>query len=134
MAPPTDHGPHRVGRRMRLQHHGSLLFVALLLAAAPPPLSAQESLERARQLRDAGQLGAAADTVRDYLRSHPDDPVAHWMSGQLLHWTGEHRAAREAYEEALALGLDDPWMELEYGSVLLALDARDEARLPGRRR
>lgn len=126
---PLHRGPHRVGRHMRLRHHGSLLLlVALPLAAAPLLLSAQEPLERARQLQAEGQFSAAADTVRVYLRSHPDDPAAHWMWGQLLHWTGEHRAAREAYEEARGLGLDDPWMDLEYGSVLLALGEWEEAR------
>lgn len=66
--------------------------------------------------------------MRAYLERQPEDAGAHWMLGQLLHWNGENRAARREYEEARGLGLDDPWMELEYASVLMALEAWDAAR------
>ncbi|MCJ7628514.1 MAG: tetratricopeptide repeat protein, partial [Longimicrobiales bacterium] len=62
------------------------------------------------------------------LQRFPDDTGTRWLFGRLLFWAGNHREARRAYEAVLARTPNDPWLNLEYAPVLMALGEWGKAR------
>lgn len=93
-----------------------------LLAQTPP------EIEAAQALQEAGEYAAAADALRPYLQRFPGDSGTRWLFGRLLHWAGAHREARTAYETVLTGTPNDPWLNLEYAEVLVALGELGRAR------
>ena len=99
------------------------------MAAGPAGSDASKALAAAARRHIAGDLHSAERVYRRVLAEIPDDPVALFALGGLLHQKG-----REHYDEALglierSLALDptNPKSQYGYGALLMALDHAEEA-------
>jgi hypothetical protein len=104
----------------------SLILVLTLATGAllrPMALSAQEppAIQAARALDAKGRYEQAADTLGTYLEGSPEDGGSWWYMGQLLHRAGALSQARDAYAMARARLPESPWLELEFGRLLLEM-------------
>src|SRR5687768_13326460 len=68
--------------------------------------------------RDRGDFAGAVRILEAHLRSYPDDGDAARLLAQTLYWTGNVRASRRAYEEALRRHPGDASTRLQYAQLL----------------
>jgi chemotaxis protein methyltransferase WspC len=96
---------------------------------ATPTHAADETLQTARTLADAGRLDEAATTINAYLAHHAPHAEAFYLLGVLADANGEQAIARGHYRKALYL--DPQHAEaLAHLATLLELEGdRDGARL-----
>lgn len=95
---------------------------ALALLVGSEHLVAQETPEdpirEARTLQRSGDLEAAIERLRIYLRDRPGEPTALRLLASAHEARGELVAARDAYAAALRRLPDDPLLRLDYARVL----------------
>lgn len=78
----------------------------LVVALSAQPAAGQNSLDRARALRDSGELTAAAAVVEAHLRTHPDDAEALFLLATIDYWSGRVKRAREGLGRVLEIDPD----------------------------
>ncbi len=108
-----------------------LLLVSILCLNAQASVeqaTPQGAVARAQQLRDNGQLAAAAEILRAQLSAHPDDGEAARLLAQTLYWLKDTAAARVVYEAALVRHPEDTTARLEYGRMLVETGQGARAR------
>ena len=99
------------------------------MAAGPTGSDTSAALAAAARRHIAGDLHSAERVYRRVLAETPDDPVALFALGGLLHQKGrEHYdEARGLIERSLALDPTNPKSQYGYGVLLMALDHAEEA-------
>lgn len=93
----------------------------------PPPGDPAETLERARQLRQVGDLEAAADTALATLSRVPDSQTALELTADLLRDTGRLEELRELLEPRLARQPDAPDLLLRTADLASRTDRHWDA-------
>jgi predicted Zn-dependent protease len=86
------------------------------------------AIREATRLREAHQYAAAARALDTYLRENPGDAGTHWFQAQLQYWAGNHAAAQQSYERALALMPSDDALRIDYAQCLVATGRSTRAR------
>ena len=87
-----------------------------------------DTLAEARRLRDARAYAAAADLMRAYIDSHPDDAGSARFAALMAYWARRPSVADSLYGRALAGHGDDANLRLEYGRFLIETGDRARAR------
>lgn len=100
----------------------------LLLGLMSAPLKAQSPVDRARTLRDGGDLAGAAEVLRQHLANRPDDLVALTLLAETSYWQRDFDGAVALWRRALDLAPADDGIRLAFGQVLVELQRADEAR------
>jgi tetratricopeptide (TPR) repeat protein len=96
-------------------------------ALRPIPTDVNLRLEIARQKRTLGQYDQAAMMLDDILDQQPQYTEALIERGQLLHQTGDHRGAAEAFRAAAAVAPERVGIRLELARQLRLLGRLDDA-------
>lgn len=86
-----------------------------------------ETLSRALQLHQAGQLEEARHVYETLLDSDPQNADASHLLGLVMFQQGDTESARERVSTAIALRPDDPVIRNNFGEVLRAMRHDDEA-------
>jgi len=102
----------------------SCAFVTTARAQTPSPT---DTLAEARRLRDANRFAAAADLLRAYVDSHPDDAGSARFAALMAYWSKRTAVADSLYARALADHEDDVNLRLEYGRFLMETGAHARA-------
>ncbi len=88
-----------------------VLALCLLLAGCDDT-TAQQHLERARDLLADGDLGAGVIELRNAVRKAPDLGAAQALLGEALARQGDHAGALRAYRRALDRGVGEPEVQV----------------------
>jgi len=86
-----------------------------------------ETLSRALQLHQAGELEEARHAYESLLDSDPQNADASHLLGLVMFQQGDTESARERVSTAIALRPDDPVIRNNFGEVLRAMGRDDEA-------
>ncbi len=86
-----------------------------------------DRLQRALEHQRKGEHAKAEALLRDVLAQEPDHPDALHLLGLSLHGAGQHEAALELIERAIAVRPGEAMFHANAGAVALALGAEDRA-------
>ena len=95
-----------------------LSIIPLVPAGGQNP-TAGDTLAKAEQLRNSGQIAAAAALLQTYWASHHGDANAGRLYGETLYWLKRFGEARTAYEMGVSANPDDLPLALSYGRMLI---------------
>src|SRR5436305_6987905 len=120
----------------------ALAAAALALVCAPPHARAQkpdarasanEKLERGKQLYDQGEAAAAIPLLRAAAESLKNDPDAWYLYGLALSRAGRAKDAVKAFDKTLKLRPDDALARTGLAFSLLLLNKPGDAEREARR-
>lgn len=92
-----------------------LLVVGLFGGFAAPAQSPPEGFIRALKLHQSGDLNAAINAYREFLKTNPDSVEAHSNLGAVFAGLGRHQEAVEQYQNAIQLQPDNGALRLNLG-------------------
>ena len=76
----------------------------------------------------AGSLSQAAEDFQEFLKTHPKSWAAHNDLAWIYFRQGEFKKVAEIAKKGLDLNPENPWLLITYGTALLNLDKKDEAK------
>jgi len=125
--------PTLARRRPLMRPLLSLLLLAVASIALPGSLlaapGADGSLEKARQMRDSGDLQAAADAYGAYLQGHEKDAGARFELAQVLVGLGDLDQAEKQLQAAILLNRDTPGVWARLAQIYLLKGDMEHAEM-----
>jgi len=93
-------------------------------------LSAQtdpDTLEMAKELRDASKLKAALKLLEPYHTAHPSDLNAGWIYAQTAYWAKKHKLARKIYDLTIYYHPENLYLQVDYANMLVNIGKYNKA-------
>ncbi len=104
---------------MRIILFAALFSLFLLTVHISDAQSVQDTIERAKQLRDKGNLCKALKLLGPYHAVHPDDLNSAWIYAQISYWAGRYKKSQSLYEQAIHLHPGNLYIQLDYAKMLV---------------
>lgn len=82
-------------------------------------LTADDTLNHAKQLKANGKLQVAFKLLREFHANHRSDFNSTWLYAQTAWWAGEFKTADKVYDEAIRLSPSNYSLKLEYAQMLV---------------
>jgi len=86
-----------------------------------PPQSSPDTLELAKELRNAGNLKAALALLELYHAAHPTHLNASWLYAQTAYWAKQKKLARKIYELTIWYHPENLYLQVDYANMLVAI-------------